>query len=303
MTFCIGLCGANYAEEQKRNKFQRAVDTQRVEDKKRKDELIARMKAIMGQFNTRLKRSGIDDANLDVPVDLNNIEDISDNSEKHSSKPEAPKIFAFVVADTGLYSSSEAEVVVGKVSFAEEIEVLEKVEQEMAFKGKQGFWVAVRRKNQDEGWIHSSFLAKDKPEKRGADKLEGGKNFDVPTSGIRTSNFGSRVDPVTKKRNAFHSGIDIGAPLGTPVYASSDGVIRQADFNKNGYGNLIIIEHAQDFTTYYGHLSKIKVKVGQTVKKGDNIGAVGSTGKSTGPHLHFEVRRGDKALDPDEFLK
>lgn len=293
-------------QDKPKNRFQQAVADQRSSDLKRKNELIAQMKTIIGGFNKRLKQSGIKDANLDVPIDMEKIEDIKDNSDKHTSQPELPKVFLFAVNDTPLYASSEGTTNVGSVAFAEKIEILERVEEEIVFKGKTGFWMAVRKSNQDEGWIHSSMLAKDKPTSRQEEVKpveDDDFSFGVPVSGRRSSNFGSRVDPVTKKQNSFHSGIDIAAPQGTPVKASSAGTIKRAEFNKNGYGNLIVIEHAQDFTTYYGHLSRIDVKVGNQVKKNDLIGAVGSTGKSTGPHLHFEVRRGNKALDPDAYMK
>ncbi|HNX58184.1 MAG TPA: peptidoglycan DD-metalloendopeptidase family protein [Spirochaetota bacterium] len=289
-----------------RNKYQRAVDSQKSEDKKRKDELVAKMKNIIGSLNTRLKKSGIEDADLDVPIDMDSVEDISENSDSHAKDAEKPKVYAFTTDDSMLYSSSDASSIVGKVSFAEKVEVLEKIEGESEFKGRSGQWMAVRRDNGNEGWIHSSLLAKTKPEKRKITDEEGeygALSFDAPVSGKSTSPFGSRIDPVTKKRNAFHSGVDIAAPQGTPVKAASGGIVRKTEYNKNGYGKLIVIEHEKDFSTYYGHLSKIEVNKGQTVKKGDNIGAVGSTGKSTGPHLHFEVRRGEKALDPDAYIR
>ncbi|HEY1406159.1 MAG TPA: peptidoglycan DD-metalloendopeptidase family protein [Spirochaetota bacterium] len=302
--FCIGIIGFSYAEDKPRNKFQRAVDDQHSNDVKKKEELVAKMKAILGTYNKRLRQSGIKDANLDVPIEINKVENITDNTEAHSKEADKPKVFAFANTDASLYASSDAGTVVGKVAFAEEVELLEKVTQEVMFKGKSGQWVAVRKTNKDEGWIHSSLIVKDRPTKREeVQNKDGELSFEIPTAGRETSPFGSRVDPVTKQRNAFHSGVDLAAPLGTPVVASADGTVRRAEFNKNGYGNLIVLEHAKDFTTYYGHLSKIHVTVGQNVKKGDNIGAVGSTGKSTGPHLHFEVRRGEKALDPDAYIR
>lgn len=290
----------------KRNKFQKAVDVQHESDQKRKDELLAKMKGIIGSYSKRLKQSGIKDASLDLPIDPNRIDDIND-MERHTDKPVPPAVFAFVLENTNLFSGSSAVEVVGRAGFAEKVELLEKTAKPVLYKGSEGNWLLIRKGNGDEGWLHSSLLSVAKPSKLHqqppAETEDGGSAFNVPVSGTRTSNFGSRVDPVTHKQNAFHSGIDIAAPLGTPVSAAADGTVARAEFNKNGYGNLIVIEHQKDFSTYYGHLSVIKVMVGQKVKKGDNLGAVGSTGKSTGPHLHFEVRRGDKALDPDSFLK
>lgn len=297
---------ANDADEVKkpRNKYQRAVDTQRAGDKKKKDELVVKMKSILGTFNTRLKKSGIDDADLDIPINMDDVEEISENSESHSRDAGTMKFYAYALTDTMLYSSSEGSSVAGKVSFAEKVELLEKIEQETEFKGKPGQWIAVRRENTNEGWIHSSLLSMRRPQNRNdIEREQSDISFDAPVSGKKTSPFGSRIDPVTKKRKAFHSGIDIAAPQGTPVLAAEGGIIRKTEYNKNGYGKLIVIEHAKDFSTYYGHLSRIDVNKGQQVKKGDNIGAVGSTGKSTGPHLHFEVRRSEKALDPDAYIR
>lgn len=298
------LCVPAFAEDApQRNKFQKAVDAQRDSDIKRKNELLAKMREIIGGYNKRLKQSGVKDANLDLPLPSDKIEDVQ-QMDTHTNKPVPPPVYAYLSDDTHIYTSSDASTALEKISFSEQVEVLEKSEKPVLFKGHDGVMVLVRRGTGNEGWVHSTFLLKNKPKKRAAQEpSDSSSAFNVPVSGTRTSNFGTRVDPVTHKQNAFHSGIDIAAPKGTPVSAAQAGTVRRAEFNKNGYGNLIVLEHQKDFTTYYGHLSMIKVAEGQSVKKGDNIGAVGSTGKSTGPHLHFEVRRGDKALDPDSFLK
>lgn len=102
------------------------------------------------------------------------------------------------------------------------------------------------------------------------------------------SGYGYRVDPIYGK-SKFHEGMDFSAAKGTPVYATGDGTVKTAGWN-SGYGNAIDIEHGYDYLTRYAHLSKIYVKPGQQIKRGDLIGLVGSTGKSTGPHLHYEVR-------------
>ena len=103
-----------------------------------------------------------------------------------------------------------------------------------------------------------------------------------------SSGFGMRIDPVYEVPR-FHAGLDFAAGIGTPVYATADGKVEQAG-DRGTYGNCIDINHGNNYLTRYGHLSKINVKSGQTVKRGDLIGFVGSTGKSTGPHLHYEVR-------------
>jgi len=115
-------------------------------------------------------------------------------------------------------------------------------------------------------------------------------------TGIQSSSFGFRKDPFTKKKT-FHGGIDIAAEKGTDVFASADGEIVISK-ETGGYGNLIVIKHALGYETRYGHLSKFSVKKGQKVKRGDKIGEVGDTGRATGNHLHFEVRRFSKNQKP-----
>lgn len=112
----------------------------------------------------------------------------------------------------------------------------------------------------------------------------------VPQKYMRTmaSGYGARRDPVYGTMK-FHEGMDFSAPVGTPVYATADGTVKSAGWN-SGYGNSIDINHGYNYTTRYAHLSKMLVKAGQTVHRGDLIGLVGNTGKSTGSHLHYEVR-------------
>lgn len=116
-----------------------------------------------------------------------------------------------------------------------------------------------------------------------------------------SSGFGYRIDPLYKTVK-FHPGLDFTAPQGTPVYATADGIVRVAGNLGNGYGNHIIIDHGYAYNTLYGHLFRLKAKRGQSVKRGEVIGYVGNTGKSTGPHLHYEVIKGKKHLDPIYFF-
>lgn len=124
-------------------------------------------------------------------------------------------------------------------------------------------------------------------------------DFIWPVYGKITSEFGWRIHPIYGK-NLFHTGIDISVPTGTPVFASRSGVVKYAGW-MSGYGNLIIIDHGS-FETYYAHLSKINVYVGLQVEKGDFIARSGSTGTSTGPNLHFEVRKYGETNDPVAYL-
>ncbi len=111
------------------------------------------------------------------------------------------------------------------------------------------------------------------------------------------SGFGTRIDPVYKVPK-FHAGLDFTSPIGTPIYATADGVVTDAGFNEGGYGNRVIINHGFGYETLYGHMYKVKARAGQKVKRGEVIGYVGSTGKSTGPHCHYEVHRNGTPVDP-----
>lgn len=113
--------------------------------------------------------------------------------------------------------------------------------------------------------------------------------------------FGYRTDPFYKVTK-FHEGIDFTAPIGTPIYATGDGVVSEAGYNSGGYGNKITINHGYSYETVYAHLSRIKVRVGQKVKRGEVIGYMGNTGKSTAPHLHYEVHKGGIPLNPIYFF-
>lgn len=115
------------------------------------------------------------------------------------------------------------------------------------------------------------------------------------------SGFGSRIDPVYKTVK-FHYGLDFAAPQGTPIYATADGTVTTAGSTGNGYGNHVIINHGYGYETLFGHMVRVKVNNGQSVKRGEVIGWVGSTGKSTGPHCHYEVHKYGDKIDPIYFF-
>lgn len=119
-------------------------------------------------------------------------------------------------------------------------------------------------------------------------------------AGEVTSSFGMRKDPFHGGQRR-HNGLDIAAPTGTPVYATANGVVDYASW-KGSYGKLIQIKHPSGHETRFAHLSEILIVRGQVVRKGQLIGRVGSTGRSTGPHLHYEVRYRGKPLDPRSFM-
>jgi murein DD-endopeptidase MepM/ murein hydrolase activator NlpD len=115
------------------------------------------------------------------------------------------------------------------------------------------------------------------------------------------SGFGFRIDPVYKTTK-MHAGLDFAAPQGTPIYATANGTVTTGGNTGNGYGNHVIINHGYGYETLYGHMVKVKVGPGTKVKRGEVIGWVGSTGKSTGPHCHYEVHKGGQKIDPVYFF-
>lgn len=117
-----------------------------------------------------------------------------------------------------------------------------------------------------------------------------------------TSPWGYRTDPITGKKVLKHTGIDLRASMRTPVYAPEGGKVRLAGWI-NGYGNTVIIDHGYGYSTLFGHLDSINVKNGQKIKKGTLIAKSGNTGRSTGPHLHYEIRYNNKPINPMEFRK
>ncbi len=124
----------------------------------------------------------------------------------------------------------------------------------------------------------------------------------MPVTGTEfTSGYGVRSDPF-QRRAAMHAGVDLAGPVGTKIYATADGFVKRSQ-RVNGYGNLVELDHGRGIQTRYGHLSKMLVQPGQRVKCGDLIALMGSTGRSTGSHLHYEVRINGKAVNPVPFMQ
>ena len=113
------------------------------------------------------------------------------------------------------------------------------------------------------------------------------------------SGYGTRIDPIYGTTK-FHAGMDFTGTIGTPIYATGNGVVIESKFDK-GYGRHVVIDHGFSYKTLYAHMDKILAKKGQKIKRGDVIGYLGNTGLSTGPHLHYEVRKNDKPIDPINF--
>lgn len=125
--------------------------------------------------------------------------------------------------------------------------------------------------------------------------------FGRPVKGPITSRFGKRQDPLNHK-SAFHTGIDFRGKKGDPIYATADGVVKKA-FRNGGYGNYVLIDHGNGYTTSFSHMKKYMVKKGDRVERGQLIGLVGNSGRSTGPHLHYEIALNNKPINPYKFMK
>lgn len=150
-------------------------------------------------------------------------------------------------------------------------------------------------------FVPGKYPAIDLMNKKMQAKYEQRSLFQSPLSGRYSSVFGKRVHPVTGKVS-FHGGIDIAVPSNTWVGAAADGIVIVASTNVSHYGTAVFIDHKNGYITHYGHLSKLYVRVGQKVRKGQLIAKSGATGRVTGPHLHFTIKKGDKALDPMKFI-
>ena len=171
----------------------------------------------------------------------------------------------------------------------------------------RSIWVKVEQDGTS-GWVFGGFLSDKKTSTVIADTLD--KTFLYPLdSGVGlnyvSSSYGTRIDPVTKKPGSNHTGVDLYAytGTGTPIYAAGDGTVIHTSSN-SGYGNLTVVKHDSGLVTYYAHQNEWLVKQGDRVRAGDLIGKIGNTGKSTGPHLHFEVRTGlwEECLNPANYI-
>jgi hypothetical protein len=286
-----------YAEQHKKS-----VEKQRTSDLKNRDAILKEMNAFI-----KKGRTGIHDTKIvfDIPVDMDLVTGIDNTDNYHYAGIIPPKIYGYVNAGSLNMRSednSKSEIT-GKLIFKNMVEILFQSDKIETIDNMKAPWLLVRKDSGEEGWVFGAYVSHDIPTEKDTDAGKTDWGMIIPASGRLSSKFGTRVDPVTKKANSFHQGIDIAAPAGTPVYAAENGKVFEAGWKNDSYGNLIMIQHDADLATYYAHLSKVDTSKGKEVKKGDLIGKVGSTGKSTGPHLHFEVRKGGQALNPEDFVK
>ncbi len=189
----------------------------------------------------------------------------------------------------------------GRIKQGKSVRILERRESWESFAGLRSVWVRVRYDDL-EGWVFGGFLSS-------AGYTMSSDSFDKPfilpldvDHYRRTGNYGKRVHPIFKTAS-FHTGVDLGAAEGTTIYAAADGVV-EVESDNTGYGILTVVRHPNGYVTYYGHQIKRYKSVGDKVVAGEAIGQVGSTGNSTGDHLHFEVRKGynDTHFNPDLYV-
>jgi murein DD-endopeptidase MepM/ murein hydrolase activator NlpD len=155
--------------------------------------------------------------------------------------------------------------------------------------------LSVRVAFQGNSYVEINGMVKDKEKLyRAIPAIQPVSNKDLNRIG---SSFGYRIDPIYKNIR-MHQGLDFTAPAGTPIYATADGLVEAAGFSPDGYGNKVKINHGYGYETLYGHMIKVNVQIGQSVTRGQVIGYVGSTGKSTGPHCHYEVMKKGLKVDP-----
>ena len=228
----------------------------------------------------------------------------TDEQEIFSTLKEAAvttyRLYAITVDNentTYVNSRDEAETIIGKIkedAETDEIEIgIQEIYTQNVEESKQAIEAA---KNTD--IAEEKVVAKiEEQEEIKASTFEGIYFSMKPVSGIITSRFGVNEDI----RDHTHMGMDIAAPNGTPIQAPAAGEVTYAGW-MDGYGNLVIISHGNGVQTYYGHASKLYVSVGDTVEPGDVIAAVGSTGYSTGDHLHFEIRKDGSQVNPERYV-
>lgn len=278
------------------------VDKQREQDRLNRETVLREVKGFLGEMNNSIGgKSGL---TLSLPIEESEITGVTEG-HVHYRGAIPPAIYGYVNTKSLNMRSEDdqSSALIGKLNFKEEVEILYQSDKVETIDSITSPWLLVKKDDGSEGWVFGGYISDRVPAQPDKDENITDWGMIMPASGRISSKFGYRVDPITKKRGSFHKGIDIAAKIGTPVYVAEKGVIEKTGFFSNGYGNLIVVKHEKDLATYYGHLSEILVKNGHSVSKGTLIGKVGTTGRSTGPHLHFEVRKGGQAMDPEEFCR
>lgn len=237
--------------------------------------------------NERLK-----DRYRDISVEVKNIEQKMDELEKRDNDVYRSIFEASPIPDSARAKALEKEKQMALVEGMRESELINSLINSLNNLGSR---VISQKKSYEE----VNELVKNKEQLLAATPaIQPVSNIDLERV---ASGFGYRIDPVYKTVK-LHAGIDFTAPSGTPVYATAAGIIETAGFHAGGYGNHIIINHSYGYKTLYGHMVRLKKRMGQRVTRGEVIGWVGSTGKSTGPHCHYEVIKNGHKIDPVYFF-
>lgn len=198
---------------------------------------------------------------------------------------------------------SDEGTVITSIPHQRRVRIIEVMDEVQSVGRVQSKWVKVEYE-EFAGWVFGGFLSRNREAYLEDDDID--FQFIFPVDGYRriSSPFGYRPSPIggNEGRQEYHSGIDIPAPMGTPIAATADGFVILAQENAGGYGLYVMLEHKNGTRSLYGHMSQIKTTVGAKVKAGDTIGLVGSTGRSTGPHLHFELVINGQAVNPEQYM-
>jgi|SRR5687767_692938 len=237
--------------------------------------------------NERLK-----DRYRDLSVEVKNIEQKMDELEKRDNDVYRSIFEATPIPDSARAKALEKEQQMALVEGMRESELVNSLINSINNLGSR---VISQKKSYDE----VNELVKNKEQLLAATPaIQPVSNIDLERV---ASGYGYRIDPVYKTVK-LHAGIDFTAPSGTPIYATAAGTVETAGFHAGGYGNHIIINHGYGYKTLYGHMVRLKKRAGQRVTRGEVIGWVGSTGKSTGPHCHYEVIKNGNKIDPVYFF-
>ena len=237
--------------------------------------------------NERLK-----DRYRDLSVEVKNIEQKMDELEKRDNDVYRSIFEATPIPDSARAKALEKEQQIALVESMRESELINSLINSINNLGSR---VISQKKSYEE----VNELVKNKEQLLAATPaIQPVSNIDLERV---ASGYGYRIDPVYKTVK-LHAGIDFTAPSGTPIYATAAGVVETAGFHAGGYGNHIVINHGYGYKTLYGHMVRLKKRVGQRVTRGEVIGWVGSSGKSTGPHCHYEVIKNGHKIDPVYFF-
>ncbi len=193
--------------------------------------------------------------------------------------------------------------VITSIPHQKQVRITEAMDELQSIGRVQSRWVKIQY-DEFSGWVFGGFLSKNRDAYIDDDEIEW--QFIFPVDGYYriSSPFGYRVNPIgaNKGRQEFHPGIDIAAAMGTPIMAAADGFVILAQEDSSGYGIYVILEHKNGNRSLYGHMSVMKAVLGQKVRTGEVIGQVGSTGRSTGPHLHFEIMINSQYVNPEQYM-